>query len=78
VKSGCELEGTVVGHEDILGVPTVAVLRKKGENTRITFWRAPSLSCFAMRVRTEWKQENGSFYLGSEKQALKVVRYSGK
>jgi len=72
IKAGCVC-GPVVGHETILGHPTVAVQPDLGSHERVTFWMAPDLGCFALRITIEEKQPDGTFRLRIRKQALKVT-----
>jgi hypothetical protein len=72
INAGC-VYGPVVGHETILGHPTVAVQPNLGDHQRVTFWRAPDLGCFALRITVEEKQPNGTYRLVTRKQAIKVT-----
>jgi len=71
LKAGC-LCGPVVGHETILGHPTVAVQPNVGSH-RVTFWMAPDLGCFALRITIEERRPDGAFRLVTKKQAIKVT-----
>lgn len=72
IKAGC-ICGPVVGHETILGHPTVAVQPNLGSHQRVTFWMAPDLGCFALRITIEEQRPDGTFRLVTRKQALKVT-----
>jgi hypothetical protein len=69
--SAC-LDGAIVAHETILNYPTTAVQPRMGGSVRMTWWTAPDLGCFALRVTTEEKQPDGTFRLVSEKRALRI------
>jgi hypothetical protein len=69
--TGC-LDGTIVGHETILNYPTIGVEPRMGGNTRMTWWMAPELGCFALRITTEEKQPGGTWRLVQQKRALHV------
>ena len=64
--------GAIVGSETILNYPTVGVQLRWGRNGRTTWWTAPDLGCFALRITTEEKQPDGTYRLVSEKRALRV------
>jgi hypothetical protein len=69
---GC-MDGPPVDRETILGYPTVAFqLPLDGNRVRRTFWMAPALGCFALKVSTEAQQPDGRFRLLNGKQAVKV------
>jgi hypothetical protein len=70
-NTGC-IDGTIVGHETILNYPTTAVQPRMGGNVRMTWWMAPDLGCFALRIATEKKRPDGTWRLVSEKRALRV------
>jgi hypothetical protein len=75
LNSGCRpsaRQGEVVGEETILNYPTV-VARYDFWKARMFLWMAPELSCFALRVKTEAQQADGSWTLVSEKKALQVT-----
>ena len=72
IKAGCVC-GPVVGRETILGHPTVAVQPSLGSHQRVTFWMAPDLGCFALRITVEEQRPDGTFRLVIRKQALKVT-----
>jgi len=69
---GC-LAGPVVGRETILNYPATAVEEYVGEQEKMTFWTAPALGCFALRITTEMKGADGRFHLTTVKQALKMT-----
>jgi hypothetical protein len=69
--SAC-LDGAIVAHETILDYPTTAVQPRMGGSVKMTWWTAPALGCFALRITTEEKQPDGAFHLVSEKRALRV------
>jgi hypothetical protein len=71
VDPGC-MDGAVVDRETLLDYPTAAVRFPLGENQRMTWWTAPDLGCFALRITTEQKQPDGTFRLVREKRALRV------
>ncbi len=66
------LDGTIVDHETILGYPTTGVQPRMGGSMRMTWWTAPELGCFALRITTEEKQPDGTWRLVREKRALRV------
>jgi hypothetical protein len=66
------MDGAVVARETLLNHPTAAVQFPLGENQRMTWWTAPDLGCFALRITTEQKQPDGTFRLVREKRALRV------
>jgi hypothetical protein len=72
IKAGC-VYGPVVGHETILGHPTVAVQPNLGSHQRVTFWMAPDLGCFALRIAIEERRPDGTLRLTIKKQAIKVT-----
>jgi hypothetical protein len=72
IGAGC-LDGAVVGRETILSYPTAAVQLALGDQRRMTWWTAPDLGCFALRIMIEEKRPDGTFRLVSKKQALKVT-----
>jgi len=72
LRKGCA-NGPVVGRETILGYPTIAVEHRLGEQVKLTTWMAPDLGCFALRIKDERLQEDGSFHVEVEKQALHVT-----
>jgi hypothetical protein len=73
IDAGCVC-GPLVGHETILGHPTVAVQPNlEGDHQRVTFWMAPDLGCFALRITVEEKRPDGTYRLLIRKQALKVT-----
>ena len=53
------LAGPVVGRETILNYPTTAVEEHLGEQEKMTFWTAPALGCFALRITSEMKGADG-------------------
>jgi hypothetical protein len=67
------LAGPVVGRETILNYPTTAVELHVGEQQKLTFWTAPALGCFALRMTSEMRGANGTFHLTTVKQALKMT-----
>jgi hypothetical protein len=67
------LEGPVVGRETILNYPTTAVELHLGEQQKMTFWTAPALGCFALRITSDTREADGVFHLTTVKQALKVT-----
>ena len=67
------LADPVVGRETILNYPTTAVELHLGEQQKLTFWTAPSLGCFALRMTSEMRGADGAFHLTTVKQALKVT-----
>jgi hypothetical protein len=76
LNSGCRsgVEGErLVGEEVILNYPTVAAQHDIGDGRLMTVWMAPALSCFALRVRIEAQQPDGSRTTVSEKKAVKVT-----
>jgi hypothetical protein len=74
VRSGCVLRGqAVVERTTILGYATVAVQGPDLER-RATFWYAPDLDCFALKIRFEERQKDGSYRIVSEKHALAIER----
>ncbi len=72
INAGC-VYGPVVGHETILGHPTVAVQPDLGDHQRVTLWMARDLGCFALRITVEEKRPDGTYRLVTTKQALKVT-----
>jgi hypothetical protein len=75
LNSGCQppgRRGEVIGQEVLLGYPTV-VTRHDYYKGRVLLWMAPELSCFALRVRVEDEEPDGSWKLVSEKKAVKVT-----
>jgi hypothetical protein len=71
VDTGC-LDGAIITRETILNYATTAVQLPLGENARMTWWTAPDLGCFALRITTEGKRRDGTFRLLTEKRALRV------
>ena len=67
------LAGPVVGRETILNYPTTAVELHLGEREKMTFWTAPALGCFALRMTSETQGMDGIFHLTIVKQASKVT-----
>ena len=67
------LSGSVVGRETILNYPATAVELHLGERQKLTFWTAPSLGCFALRITSEMRGADGAFHLATVKQAMKVT-----
>jgi hypothetical protein len=43
-----------------------------GGSIRMTWWMAPELGCFALRITTEEKQPDGTWRLVREKRALRI------
>jgi hypothetical protein len=75
LKSGCRppgRRGEVIGQEVLLNYPTV-VARHDYYKRRMILWMAPELSCFALRVKVEDEQPDGSWKLVSDKKAVKVT-----
>ncbi len=72
IGAGC-LDGAVVGRETILTYPTAAVQLALGDQRRMTWWTAPDLGCFTLRITTEERRPDGTFRLVSKKQALRVT-----
>jgi hypothetical protein len=70
INAGC-VYGPVVGHETILGHPTVAVQPDLVDH--VTLWMAPDLGCFALRITVEEQRPDGTYRLVTRKQALKVT-----
>ncbi|MGA2132898.1 MAG: hypothetical protein ABSH50_11445 [Bryobacteraceae bacterium] len=66
------LDGTIVDHETILNYPTTGVQPRMGGSIRMTWWMAPELGCFALRITTEEKQPDGTWRLVREKRALRI------
>ncbi|MGA2736058.1 MAG: hypothetical protein ABSG65_01265 [Bryobacteraceae bacterium] len=66
------IDGTIVGHQTILNHPTTAIQPRMGGSVRMTWWMAPDLGCFALRITTEKKRPDGTFRLVQEKRALRV------
>jgi hypothetical protein len=71
VDTGC-LDGVIITRETILNYPTTVVQLPLGENARMTWWTAPDLDCFALKITTEDKRPDGTFRLVTEKRALRV------
>jgi hypothetical protein len=66
------LDGTIVDHETILGYPTTGIQPHMSGSVRMTWWTAPELGCFALRITTDEKQPDGTWRLVREKRALRV------
>ncbi|HXM44927.1 MAG TPA: hypothetical protein VN924_27060 [Bryobacteraceae bacterium] len=66
------IDGTIVGNQTIVNYPTTAIRPRMGGSVRMTWWTAPDLGCFALRITTEKKRPDGSFRLVQEKRALRV------
>jgi hypothetical protein len=82
VASGCSNEGTVVGHETILGYQTTVTehrspSRDRGDvlqdGRKITLWQAPDLGCFDLKMVHEQQNSDGTYRLVEERHALKVT-----
>ncbi|HTX38613.1 MAG TPA: hypothetical protein VME43_26485 [Bryobacteraceae bacterium] len=82
VASGCSNEGTVVGHEIILGYRTTVTehrspSRDAGDVLQdgriITLWQAPDLGCFDLKMVHEQENSDGTYRLVEERHALKVT-----
>jgi len=71
LNRGCAI-GTVVGKPTMLGYKTVAVQINFPEH-RMNMWLAPDLGCFAMKLKLEDLQPDGTYVLRNEKEALKVT-----
>lgn len=72
LTKGCAF-GDVIGRETILGHSTVAVQRSRG-GRRDTYWLAPDLGCFALRVATEYRMPaDGEYRLTTERRAVRVL-----
>jgi len=69
--TGC-IDGAVVDRATILNYPTEAVRERWTEHGRMTFWMAPALGCFALKITQEAELPDGTFHLVRAKQALKV------
>jgi hypothetical protein len=64
--------GSVAGTQTILNHPTIGVLVQMGDSMRSTFWVAPDLGCFALRIGTEKRQPDGAFHLVEEKRVVRI------
>jgi hypothetical protein len=77
MNSGCQTgyEGAkVVGNGVILNYSVTAVQRTESSGRQmVTLWMAPELSCFALRATVHARQQDGTWKLISDKQALKVT-----
>jgi hypothetical protein len=76
VRAGCVMTGQrVVERTTILGYSTVATTTGPSDaQQRATFWFAPDLGCFDLKIRFEERQPDGSYRVTSEKHALAVTR----
>ena len=70
--TGCT-DQAIVDRATILNYPTEAVRARWTEHGRVTFWMAPALGCFALKVTQEDERPDGTFHLVAAKQALKVT-----
>jgi hypothetical protein len=72
---GCMYGSPVRERATILGYETVAMeSRGPRDKQRVIFWMAPELRCFALKLRTEELQPDGSWRVVGEKRALSVTR----
>jgi len=71
VDTAC-VDGKIVGRETILNYPTAAVQPHMGGSVRMTWWTAPDLGCFSLRITAEEKRADGAWRLVSEKRALRI------
>jgi hypothetical protein len=76
VRSGCLIGGKpVVERISILGYQSVGVeVSRPGDTERMTWWYAPDLDCFVLKMRTEERQPDGSYRVVKEKHALSISR----
>jgi hypothetical protein len=66
------IDGSVVGHQTILNHATIGVVARMGGSLRETFWLAPDLGCFALKIDTENRLPDGSFHLVEEKRVVRI------
>jgi len=71
-KSDTCIDGSVGGTKTILHHPTIGVLVQMGDSMRSTFWVAPDLGCFALRIDIEKRQADGVFHLVEEKRVVRI------
>jgi hypothetical protein len=62
----------VRGQDTMLDYVTTVAIEER-QNSRLTLWMAPELSCFALRATIEAKQPDGSWVLMSEKKAIRII-----
>ena len=60
------------GQNAILGYPVMVTKIANGPNGRFTFWRAPRLGCFSLRIIEERRRDDGSWYRETERDAVAV------
>lgn len=72
VRSGCSERRTVIGHETIAGHETTLV-ESTTPGGRMRFWLAPDLACFALKMTTESKEQDGTYRLESLKKTVRVT-----
>jgi hypothetical protein len=72
------LAGSVVGEQTILNHSTIGVRVPMGDSLRMTFWMAPDLACFALKIQVENRLPDGAFHLVSEKRAVRISATAGK
>jgi hypothetical protein len=74
VRAGCVNGQRVVERTTILGYSTVATTTGPPDAPeRATFWLAPDLDCFDLKIRFEERRPDGSYRVVSEKHALSVT-----
>ncbi len=82
VASGCSNDGTVVGHETVLGYRTTVTEHLSPshdvgdvlhDGRIITLWQAPDLGCFDLKMVHEQQNSDGTYRLVEERHAFKVI-----
>ncbi len=66
-------DGSVVGKQTILNHQAIGVLAQMGDSKRSTFWLAPDLGCFALKIDVENRLPDGAFHLTEEKRVVRIT-----
>jgi hypothetical protein len=72
IHAGC-VNGPAFKSETILGFSTTVVETRLKDRSRVTSWMSPDLGCFALSLRIEKQQPDGTYRVVSERHALKVT-----
>ena len=76
VRSGCGSGLNVIGREVILGYSTTVIqtiVRDAGDPARVSWWFAPDLGCFPLKMRWESRQPDGSYQLHRARETVNVT-----
>jgi hypothetical protein len=67
------IDGSVVGEQTLLNHQAIGVLAQMGDSKRETFWLAPDLGCFALKIDIENRLPGGAFHLTEEKRVVRIT-----